>query len=270
MLVHPNFSPVALDLGVIQIHWYGLMYLCAFAFSYWIFKKFSVLGKPPLPANQVDDAVFYGAMGVIIGGRFGYVFFYGFDHFLEEPLWLFKVWEGGMSFHGGFIGVVIAAIIFAKRHQVRLGELCDRVALAAPMGLGFGRLGNFIGQELWGRPTDVPWGMMFPNDPSGLARHPSQLYQMAMEGVLLFLIIYWFTRKERPEWSAGAMFVMCYGIFRFVAEFFRQPDAHIGFDLFGWLSRGQVLSLPMIALGVAALSWAYWREAKQLKSKKVS
>lgn len=167
-----------------------------------------------------------------------------------------------MSFHGGFLGVVIAMWLLCRNHKIEFVGLVDFVAPLAPVGLALGRLGNFINQELWGRPAEVPWAMVFPNDPSGLARHPSQLYQFALEGVLLFVILLWFTRAPRPPWSAAGLFLLGYGIFRSTAEFFRQPDAHIGFDALGWLTRGQMLSLPMIIAGAAIMIWAYRRGAR--------
>ncbi|NRB38174.1 MAG: prolipoprotein diacylglyceryl transferase [Pseudomonadales bacterium] len=259
MIQHPNIDPVALDLGFAQIHWYGVMYLCAFMFAYWILKFKAKKGLAPFQAEQVDDIIFYGAMGVILGGRFGYVFFYGFENFLNNPASIIRVWEGGMSFHGGFIGVVIALALYCKKYKIQIGAMFDMLALAVPMGLFFGRMGNFIGQELWGRPTDGPWGMVFPKDASGLPRHASQLYEAVLEGLVLFLIIYWFARKPRPQWATGALFIIGYGFFRFLVEFVRQPDSHIGFDLFDWMSRGQILSLPMILIGVIVMAWAYRR-----------
>lgn len=259
MIQHPNINPVAVDLGFAQIHWYGLMYLCAFMFAYWMLKSRANKGLAPFTAEQVEDIIFYGALGVILGGRIGYVLFYDFEGFLQNPLSIVKVWQGGMSFHGGFLGVVVAIMIYCRKYGIAIGNMFDMLALASAPGLGFGRLGNFIGQELWGRPTDVPWAMVFPKDPSGLARHPSQLYQATLEGLVLFLIVYWYARKPRPQWATGALFVACYGLFRFIVEFFREPDSHIGFDLFGWMSRGQILSLPMIVIGLAIMAWAYKR-----------
>ncbi len=260
MLTHPNFDPVALDLGPLQIHWYGLMYLAAFVFVYWIGKRRAQQEKVPFSVDQVDDLVFYIALGTILGGRLGYVFFYDFPQFLETPLWLFQVWKGGMSFHGGFLGVVAGITFFAKRNGYPLGAMFDWAAIAAPLGIGFGRMGNFIGQELWGRPSDVPWSMVFPKDPTGLARHPSQLYEMMGEGFLLFALIYWYSSKPRPMWSSGALFIIGYGFARFMVEFVREPDAHIGFDLFGWMSRGQILSMPMMIIGVLVMIWAYKKQ----------
>lgn len=260
MLVHPNIDPVALQLGPLKIHWYGLMYLGGFLFAYWICRRHAELGRTPLKPAQVEDAIFWSAMGVILGGRLGYVLFYGWDKLVHDPLWVFRLWDGGMSFHGGFVGVLVASFLFARRNRIFLGAYLDTLALATPIGLGLGRIGNFIGQELWGRVTDLPWGMVFTRDPSGLARHPSQLYQALLEGLLLFAILYLFSRKPRPEWATGGLFVMCYGIFRFMVEFVREPDSHIGFDLFGWMSRGQILSLPMIVAGMALIVWAYRRQ----------
>ncbi|MBL4826602.1 MAG: prolipoprotein diacylglyceryl transferase [Spongiibacteraceae bacterium] len=260
MLTHPNFDPVAISIGPISIHWYGLMYLVGFSAAWFLATRRAKLDQYPVTRAQVDDLIFYSALGVVLGGRFGYVFFYNFDKFLLEPLWLFKVWEGGMSFHGGLLGVITAMFIYAKRINITAGQLLDFVAPLVPIGLGLGRIGNFIGQELWGRPTDVAWGMVFTTDPDGLARHPSQLYQAGLEGLLLFIIVYWFSRLPRPPWSVGGVFLAGYGCMRFFAEFFRQPDSHIGFDAFGWLTRGQLLSVPMIVIGLMLVVFAYRRQ----------
>ncbi|MEE8059736.1 MAG: prolipoprotein diacylglyceryl transferase [Pseudomonadales bacterium] len=261
MLTHPNFDPVALSLGPITVHWYGLMYLISFAVAWGLAVRRSRFDYTPLQRDQVDDLIFYGALGVVLGGRFGYVLFYNVDKFLLDPLWLFKVWQGGMSFHGGILGVFVAMVLYARHIKVGAGELLDFMVPIVPIGLGMGRIGNFIGQELWGRATDVPWAMVFPADPERLARHPSQLYQAALEGLLLFIIVYGFSAKPRPSWSVGGLFIACYGCFRFVIEFFREPDSHIGFDAFGWMTRGQLLSLPMIVVGVALIVAAYRRQA---------
>jgi phosphatidylglycerol:prolipoprotein diacylglycerol transferase len=260
MLAHPNIDPVAFSLGPLTVHWYGLMYLLGFAAAWGLARKRSQVAGAPVTAEQVDDLIFYGALGVVLGGRFGYVLFYNFDRFLEQPLWLFKVWEGGMAFHGGLLGVIIAMLCYAHKLKVPLGSLLDFVAPLVPIGLGLGRIGNFIGQELWGRVADVPWAMVFSADPSGLPRHPSQLYQAGLEGVLLFVVLWWYSSSPRPRWAVGGLFVTLYGCFRFIVEFFRQPDSHIGFDLLGWLTRGQLLSLPMIVGGIALMVWAYRRQ----------
>jgi phosphatidylglycerol:prolipoprotein diacylglycerol transferase len=259
MYTHPAFNPVAVDLGFLQIHWYGLMYLLGFLLAYLLLKQFIATGRSTVTLEQAEDGVFWGAMSLIIGARIGYILFYVPDTILTDPFRVFRIYEGGMSFHGGFIGILLTAWYFCYRYQTRPGELVNLIALAAPSGIFFGRMGNFINQELWGRPTDVPWGMIFPNDPSGLARHPSQLYEAGCEGLLIFAIIYWYMRKPRPEWSAGALFVLLYGLFRFTIEFFREPDAHIGYEYFGWMTRGQQLTLPMIAIGLAIFLWATLR-----------
>ena len=261
MLVHPNFDPVAVAIGPLAVHWYGLMYLAGFAAAWWLAQLRAKRPDAPVTRAQIDDLIFYAALGVVLGGRLGYVLFYNFGQFLQQPLWLFKVWQGGMSFHGGLLGVMLAMFLFARSRRIEFGRLLDFVAPLVPIGLGLGRLGNFIGQELWGRPTDVPWAMLFPRDPSQLPRHPSQLYQFALEGVLLFAIVWCFSRRPRPTWAVGGLFALCYGIFRFVVEFYRQPDSQIGLEAFGWMSRGQELSLPVIAVGAAALIYAYTRRA---------
>ena len=257
MLNHPNFDPVAVQLGPVSIHWYGLMYLLGFAASWAIARHRCAQPWNPIDKDQVDDLIFYGAVGVVLGGRFGYVVFYNFEQFIGDPLWLFRVWEGGMAFHGGLLGVIVAIWLYGRKVGASLGQMGDMVVPLVPIGLGLGRLGNFIGQELWGRASDVPWAMVFPADPSGLARHPSQLYQAFLEGVLLFVIVFWFSRRQRPVWAVSGLFLMMYGLFRFFVEFFRQPDSHIGFDLMGWLTRGQLLSTPMILVGLALLIFAY-------------
>lgn len=259
MLPYPEIDPVAFAIGPAKVHWYGLAYLVGLAFAWWLALRRSARPDSPVTAKQVDDLIFFGALGVVLGGRFGYALFYGAEQLAGDPAWLLRVWQGGMSFHGGFLGVIIAMWWFARRRDIRLGRLLDFVAPLVPVGLGLGRLGNFIGQELWGRATDVPWAMVFPRDPLQLARHPSQLYQFALEGVVLFLLVYGFSRQPRPAWAVSGVFALGYGCLRFVAEFFREPDAHLGFQAFGWMTRGQLLCLPMIALGLYLLWYAYHR-----------
>ena len=262
MIQYPDIDPVALSLGPITIYWYGLTYVGGLVFAWWLGRQRARLPNSPIKESQIDDLIFYAALGIIAGGRIGYALFYGDGSLVDDPLRVFRIWEGGMSFHGGFLGVVVAMWVLCRNHKIEFAALCDFIAPLAPVGLALGRLGNFINQELWGRPTDVPWAMVFPNDPSGLARHPSQLYQFAMEGVMLFIVLFWFTRTSRPRWSSAGLFLLGYGVFRSTAEFFRQPDAHIGFDALGWLTRGQLLSLPMIIIGAAIIIWAYRNDAK--------
>lgn len=273
MLTYPDIDAVALSLGPfelfgysvgpLEVHWYGVMYLLGFAGAWWLAMHRAKKNASPIAAAQVEDLIVYGALGVVLGGRCGYVLFYHFERFLSDPVWLLRVWEGGMSFHGGLLGVVVAMVIYARKVNVPLFALTDFVAPLVPLGLGFGRLGNFIGQELWGRATDVSWGMKFPNDPEALVRHPSQLYQATLEGVVLFLVLLWFSSKPRPRMAVSGLFLTLYGCFRFVVEFVREPDNHIGFDLLGWMTRGQLLSAPMIALGLALLVLAYRRQTTE-------
>lgn len=262
MMTYPNIDPVAFSLGSFQVHWYGIMYLFAFA-SAWMLGMYRA-GKPGaiVTRPQVENLITWAAFGVILGGRFGYVLFYHFDYWLDDPLWLFRIWEGGMSFHGGLLGVITAMFLYARRLGVSYLGLMDFVAPLVPLGLGFGRLGNFIGQELWGRATDSSWGMVFPRDPEALTRHPSQLYQAGLEGLLLFIIVFWFSAKPRPRGAVSGLFLISYAFFRFLVEFVREPDSHIGFDMLGWITRGQLLSLPLFALGVGLLIFAYGFRSK--------
>lgn len=254
-----DIDPLAVTLGPLQIHWYGLMYLVGFAAA-WGLGSWRVR-QPGSGWNeqQLSDLVFWGALGVILGGRCGYVLFYHFDYFLQDPLWLFAIWEGGMSFHGGLIGVLVALAWFAHRYHKRFFAIADFVAPLIPIGLGAGRVGNFIGGELWGRPTDQSWGVIFPRAGDALARHPSQLYEAVLEGVLMFAILWWFSARPRPRMAVSGLFLLLYGIFRSCVEFFREPDAHLGFLAFHWLTMGQLLSAPMILAGVVLMLLAYYR-----------
>lgn len=261
MLVYPQIDPVAVAIGPLKVHWYGLAYLAGLAFAWWLAARRSARPDSPLQRGQVDDLIFYCALGVVLGGRIGYTLFYGLGQLAEDPTWALRVWEGGMSFHGGLLGVILASWLYARRQRVPFGRLLDFVAPLAPLGLALGRLGNFVGQELWGRPSDVPWAMVFPRDPLQLPRHPSQLYQFALEGMTLFVLLLLFSRRPRPTWALSGAFALGYGVLRFAVEFFRQPDAHIGFQAFGWMTRGQLLCLPMIALGLYLLWYAYRRNA---------
>jgi len=261
MLTYPTIDPVAVSLGPLKVHWYGLTYLAGLAFAWWLANRRCRRADAPLAREQVDDLIFYAALGVVLGGRVGYLIFYGGQRLAQDPTWALRVWEGGMSFHGGMLGVILATFLYARRQAIPFGRLLDFVAVLTPLGLALGRLGNFIGQELWGRPTDVPWAMIFPRDPLQLARHPSQLYQFALEGLLLFAIMLWFGRRPRPTWALSGLFALGYGVLRFTAEFFREPDAHLGFQAFGWMTRGQLLCVPMMVLGLYLLGRAYGRSA---------
>lgn len=282
-IVHPQINPVALDLGMIELHWYGLMYLFAFVVAYflaWVRTK----SRTDFTPEMVSDLVFFGSVGVILGGRIGYVILYNFGELIANPLYLFRVWEGGMSFHGGFVGVLLAMWYFAHKYKKAPFAVLDFIAPCVPTGLFFGRIGNFINGELWGRIShaDVSHLMYFPQaahvdfemiqiNPALqdiaaniegyllLPRHPSQLYQAATEGILLFVVLWWFGAKPRPRYAVSAVFLLIYGLSRFITEFFRQPD--VGYALiFGWMSKGQLYSLPMIIAGVALMVMAYQKQ----------
>jgi len=256
MLQYPSIDPIIFSIGPISLRWYGMMYLLGFIAAYLIGRKRARQAWSPMQPEQVEDLVFTCALGAVLGGRVGYVFFYGFDRFLTDPLWLFRVWEGGMAFHGGLLGVFLALIIYARKLGRPLGEVCDFVAPLAPIGLGLGRMANFINAELYGRATDVSWAMVFPSDSLALPRHPSQLYQCFLEGLLLFVLVYGFTRVRRPAWAASGVFLLGYGVARYGVEFFREPDASLFLD---WMTRGQFLSLPMIIGGAAMIALSYYR-----------
>lgn len=259
MLQHPQIDPVAISLGPLKIHWYGLTYLVGFVAGWWLGRLRARKPWSPLNEDQVGDLLFYIALGVILGGRFGYVVFYNFDAFIADPLWLLRVWEGGMSFHGGLLGVMLAMWWYGRKVGSGFWRIADFVAPLVPVGLGAGRIGNFINGELWGKQTDVPWGMVFPQAPDALTRHPSQLYQFALEGVLFFVILWWFSAKPRPRMAVSGLFLVCYGVFRFLVEFVRQPDPQLGYLAFDWLTMGQVLSFPMILAGAGLMLIAYRR-----------
>lgn len=251
----PNIDPVLFELGPLSIRWYGLMYLVGFAFAMWLANRRADKPNSGWTREQVSDLLFAGFLGVVIGGRVGYVLFYGFDELIRDPLYLFKVWTGGMSFHGGLLGVITAMFWYARKNGRTFFNVADFIAPLVPFGLGMGRLGNFMNSELWGRVTDVPWAIVFPNG-GPLPRHPSQLYEFALEGVVLFFILNWFIRRPRPEGSVSGLFLLGYGTFRFLVEYVREPDAHLG--LFGgYISMGQILSLPMVIIGSLMVVWAY-------------
>lgn len=275
-LTFPQIDPILIEIGPLAVRWYGLMYLFGFMFALWLANKRADKPNSGWTREQVSDLLFAGFLGVVIGGRVGYVLFYNFGLFLDNPLYLFEVWTGGMSFHGGLLGVITAMLWYGYKNNRSFFTIADFVAPLVPFGLGAGRLGNFMNGELWGRVTDVPWAMVFPTG-GPYPRHPSQLYEFALEGVVLFLILNWFIRKPRPLGAVSGLFLLGYGSFRFLVEYVRQPDAQLG--LFGdWISMGQILSLPMVIGGLLMVLWAFKRNlyvsdlqkntAKSDKSKK--
>ncbi|MGJ0535365.1 MAG: prolipoprotein diacylglyceryl transferase [Methylocystis sp.] len=255
MLVHPQFDPIAIQLGPIGIHWYGLMYLIGFLGVLFL-GKWRIRRNPDciVSEHDLDDMLFYGALGVILGGRLGYVLFYQPDYFLSHPLEIFAVWQGGMSFHGGFLGVLAAMWLFVRKRGKNWLAVMDFVAPLVPLGLGAGRLGNFINGELWGRATDLPWGVVFPQV-DNVPRHPSQLYEFGLEGIALFLLLWIYSSKPRPVGAVSALFLIGYGASRFVVEFAREPDSFLGPLALG-MSMGQWLSLPMVLVGLWMLQRA--------------
>lgn len=274
-----DIDPIALSLPFWPhgIHWYGLMYVLAFAAAWWLGQRRLRAGRlPGIDENAYGDLLFYGMLGVLLGGRIGYVLFYDLPAFLADPLVLFNVRGGGMSFHGGLLGVMAAGLWWCRKHRMHWFDVMDFVAPLVPLGLGFGRIGNWIGGELWGRVTDSPLGVVFPRalppeytalpieqlrtlHAQGVlepfARYPSQLLQALLEGLVMFAVLWWFSAKPRPRFAVSGMFALLYGVFRIVAEFFRQPDAQYGYLAFGWLTMGMVLSLPLVAIGLVFL----WR-----------
>jgi len=289
MIIHPNFDPVAIHLGPLAVRWYGLMYLVGFIAAIVVGRirlKLPHVAAQGWTAKDIDDMLFYGVLGTVLGGRLGYVLFYKASFYLAHPLDIFKVWEGGMSFHGGFLGVTLAMVLFAWQRKRHWLQVTDFVAPMVPTGLAAGRLGNFINGELWGRVTDpgAPWAMLFPGamrDDAAwlpkhpelvekwhladvfmqyqmLPRHPSQLYEIALEGIALFFVLFFFARKPRPMGAVSALFLIGYGLARFTVEFAREPDDFLGLLALG-LSMGQWLSLPMIVAGIALMVWAYRR-----------
>lgn len=249
MLTYPDFNPIAFSLGPVKVHWYGIMYLLGFA-SAWALGLYRAK-KPwsPIKPNLVSDAIFYGALGVILGGRIGYMLFYDFTNFISSPWILFRVWDGGMSFHGGLIGVFIAMSLFCLKHKLNTFDLLDFFVPMVPLGLLFGRIGNFINGELWGRVTDSRFSMIFPTG-GPLPRYPSQLVEAFLEGLILFLTLWFLSIKPKQRLIITSSFLLFYGIFRFIAEFLRQPDPQMGYVLFGWMTMGQALSVPMIVIGL--------------------
>ena len=269
-----DINPIAFSIGPFGVHWYGIMYLCAFLGAWLLGNHRRAQGRLPVSYEAFSDLAFYVMMGVIVGGRVGYMLFYvSLDWVLHDPLQLFRVWEGGMSFHGGLLGVLVAGWWWSRRNKVRFFDTVDFVAPLVPIGLGLGRLGNFIGGELWGRHTELPWGMIFPRALDYLdktreqlremylagqlnheARHPSQLYEFGLEGIVMFTVLWFYSRKPRPRYRISGLFALLYGTFRFCVEFVREPDVQLGFIAFDWLTMGQILSLPLIVTGIV-LMW---------------
>lgn len=260
MLHYPQIDPVALQLGPVAIHWYGLMYLAGFLAGWWLGRVRAARPGSGWRPEEIGDLLFYLAVGVVVGGRLGYVVFYDFSRFLGDPLSLLRVWQGGMSFHGGLLGVLVAMGLYARRTGRPFFAVTDFLAPLVPPGLFAGRIGNFINGELWGGPTDLPWGMVVGGSRWGdVARHPSQLYEALLEGVVLFVILWLYSARPRPTMAVSGLFLMGYGGFRTLVEMVRVPDAHIGYLAFGWLTMGQALSIPMVVAGAILMALAYRR-----------
>jgi phosphatidylglycerol---prolipoprotein diacylglyceryl transferase len=260
MLVHPDISPVVFNIGPLQVHWYGIMYLLAFGLA-WLLGQWRASHSNGLWSKQsVNDLVFYCVVGVVVGGRLGYMLFYSLPSLMADPLSAIKVWQGGMSFHGGLLGVLVSMWWFGKRFDKSFFEVSDFTAPLVPLGIAAGRLGNFINAELWGNVSTIPWAMVFPKV-DALPRHPSQLYELGFEGLALFLIVWLFSSQPRPKMAVSGIFALCYGLFRFCLEFYRVPDPQYGYLAWHWLTMGQVLSLPLILVGAVFLCRAYHTQA---------
>ena len=258
MIAYPDIDPIAIELGPIKIRWYGISYVVGIVIAWWLLTRRTRTLRTDWSPEHVSDLMFYGVIGVIVGGRLGSMLFYNLGYFLSNPLAIFRIWEGGMSFHGGLIGVLVAIWLFARHTQRTFFDVSDFLAPVVPIGLGCGRIGNFINGELWGIPTSLPWGMVFP-DPraGGIPRHPSPIYECLLEGVVLFAVLWWFSSRPRPARSVSGLFLLLYGTFRFLVEFVREPDAQLGYLAGGWLTMGQILSVPMILIGAWMIIAAY-------------
>ncbi len=260
-MIFPEIDPIAIEIGFLKIRWYGLMYVIGFLGAWLLAQYRTRRDDVSFNREQVDSLIFYLALGLIVGARVGYVIFYNFGLFMREPSYLLRVWEGGMSFHGGALGVMAASWLFKRNYGKGYLEITDYFLPFAPIGLCAGRVGNFINAELWGRTTDVPWGVIFPHG-GPLPRHPSQLYEAALEGVVLFTILMLYSMKPRARGSVSGLLLLCYGLFRTFVEFFREPDAHIGYLAGGWLTMGMILSFPMVVAGAGLLVWAHTRRSE--------
>jgi len=256
MLTYPEIDPIIFAIGPLAVRWYGLMYVLGFVGAWLLARNRAQRSWSVIKPNQVDDLIFYGMLGVIVGGRLGYSLVYGWEYWLDDPLYVFKITKGGMSFHGGLVGVMVALWMYGRRIGKGLWEIGDFVAPLVPIGLGTGRVGNFINGELWGKPTDVAWSFNI----NGVGLHPSQLYEALLEGLVLFIILLVFSAKQRPRMAISGMFLFFYGLFRFFVEFYRVPDADLGYLALGWVTMGQILSAPMILLGVVLLVMAYRKD----------
>lgn len=252
----PSIDPIAFHLGPLPVHWYGLMYLVGFLGAWGLAHYRAKQNPQDWTKNDIEDLIFYTALGVVLGGRLGYMIFYAWQPFIHDPLTLFKTWQGGMSFHGGLLGVLLALWVYSKCKQKAFFKVTDFVVPLVPLGLAAGRIGNFINGELWGRVTRAPWGLVYPGA-GPLPRHPSELYEFLLEGVLLFTIVWFYSAKPKPRMAVSGLFLTLYGLFRCIAECFRQPDPQLGFVWFGWMTMGQILSIPMLILGLAMLCYAY-------------
>lgn len=253
MFIFPSINPVAVSLGPLQVHWYGLMYLLGFVGAWFLASWRTRHYHLDWSSEQISDLIFYGALGVILGGRLGYMLFYNTSTLIHEPWTLIELWHGGMSFHGGLLGVVFALCLFARKSKKPFWEIGDFVAPLVPLGLAAGRIGNFINGELWGRVTDVPWAIVYPHVDEQ-PRHPSQLYEFGLEGIGLFLLVWIYAAKPRVRGRVSAVFLIGYAVCRLIAECFRQPDLQLGFVAWGWLTMGQLLTIPMLLLGL----WLWW------------
>lgn len=277
MIQYPAIDPILVAVGPLAIRWYGLTYVIAFAVAWWLGRRRAALPGSTWKPADVDDVIFYGALGVILGGRLGWVLFYGFERLLEDPLMVLRIWEGGMSFHGGLVGVILAEVLFARRQQRRIVDVLDFLVALPGLGILAVRCANFINGELWGKPTNVAWGFIvdptnlhpsqraealrlcerFSIDPCVLHLHASQLYEGLLEGLAVFIILWVYTSKPRPRLAASGLFLLCYGVFRFAVEFVRVPDENRGYLLLDWVTMGQILSAPMIVVGLIMMIMAY-------------